>query len=212
MHNSLKIWGGLFRTDSNKNFWGRTWEFLSRFTWQLPQTFLGFEVAHGYNMFCNVTNVSGAFGATTITTTNLAGNSAVTLGNYIIGNSGLTASPGNPTFQHEYGHYLQSQSMGWGFLFAVGIPSLKSAAQHDNHRFQPYEVDANQRAFIYFNKNVKGFSDGTYEWDSKSHPLSPTNNKFYNYDNPSDMAEMVNSLSFGARWYHYVFPLISPLF
>lgn len=202
--------GGLFRTDSNKSFWGRTWEFISRFTWQLPQTFLGYEMAHGYNMFGNVTNVSGAFGATTITTTNMKKGQAVTLGNYIMGHSGLTASPGNSTFQHEYGHYLQSQSMGWGYLFAVGIPSLKSAAQRDNHKYQPYEVDANQRAFIYFNKNVEGFANGTYKWDF-CHPLDYRDSS-YDYNNPSDMAEMRNSLSFGARWYHYVFPLISPLF
>ncbi len=224
MHNSLRIMGGLFRTDSNKNFWGRTWEFISRFTWQLPQTFLGYEVAHGYNMFGNVTNVSGAFGATTITTTNMKKGQAVTLGNYIMGHSGLTASPGNSTFQHEYGHYLQSQSMGWGYLFAVGIPSLKSAAQRDNHKYQPYEVDANQRAFIYFNKNVDGFyktygeyygrdKNDYFGWHFDDHPL--TTNKqmeYFDYMNPSSMSAMHSSLSFGARWYHYLFPLISPLF
>ena len=180
-------------------------------------------MAHGYNMFGNVTNVSGAFGATTITTTNLVGNSAVTLGNYIIGNSGLTASPGNSTFQHEYGHYLQSQSMGWGFLFAVGIPSLKSAAQHDNHKFQPYEVDANQRAFIYFNKNVDGFYKTQAEYDNrqlgydgwyfKNHPLSTDKESgYFDYMDSTSMSVMHSSLSFGVRWYHYLFPLVSPLF
>ena len=53
------------------------------------------------------------------------------------GNRGLYADPHNRLFQHEYGHYLQSQSMG---------PA-----------FQPFEQDANRRAFLYFNKNVDGF-------------------------------------------------------
>jgi hypothetical protein len=33
----------------------------------------------------------------------------------------------NEMYVHEYGHYLQSQSMSWGYLFEVGIPSLLSA-------------------------------------------------------------------------------------
>jgi RHS repeat-associated protein len=45
----IEIWGGLFTTDSNKNFWGQTWEFISRFTWQLPQTVVGFAYAQGAN-------------------------------------------------------------------------------------------------------------------------------------------------------------------
>ena len=36
-----KITAGLFRTDSNKATWGRVWQFLSRFTWELPQTLSG---------------------------------------------------------------------------------------------------------------------------------------------------------------------------
>ena len=39
--NDAKIWGGLFVTDNNKNFWERTWEFISRLSWQAPQTFVG---------------------------------------------------------------------------------------------------------------------------------------------------------------------------
>ena len=43
--NDVKLWGGLLVTDENKSFWGRTWEFFSRLTWQAPQTIVGWFVA-----------------------------------------------------------------------------------------------------------------------------------------------------------------------
>lgn len=48
--NDLKIWGGLFVTDSNKSFLSRSWEFVSRFTWQLPQTFVGWGLSQTKNL------------------------------------------------------------------------------------------------------------------------------------------------------------------
>jgi RHS repeat-associated protein len=36
-----KIDIGLFKTDPNKNFFGRAWQLVSRFIWELPQTLLG---------------------------------------------------------------------------------------------------------------------------------------------------------------------------
>ena len=56
---------------------------------------------------------------------------AFTSGSFINGERGLYADPNNTLFQHEYGHYLQSQSMGWGYLPRVGIPSLMSAMKKD---------------------------------------------------------------------------------
>jgi len=72
---------------------------------------------------------------------------------------------------HEYGHYIDSQNMGWSYLFAVGIPSLWSASFSDdkpvkewhgkfvNNYYQytkddvrKYETRANRRAFRYFSK------------------------------------------------------------
>lgn len=50
---------------------------------------------------------------------------------YINGPESLAANSSNSPFQHEYGHYLQSQSMGWAFLPRVGIPSLMSAGNKD---------------------------------------------------------------------------------
>lgn len=56
--NAAKIWGGLFTLDSNKNFFQKTWELLSRFTWQCFQTWIGFGVAHFVNSFSTESQVS----------------------------------------------------------------------------------------------------------------------------------------------------------
>jgi hypothetical protein len=40
---------------------------------------------------------------------------------------------------HEYGHYLQSQSMGWAYLFKVGLPSFFSAKNsRENYAYREY--------------------------------------------------------------------------
>ena len=38
---------------------------------------------------------------------------AFTSGSFIMGSRELEANPHNSLFQHEYGHYLQSQAFGW---------------------------------------------------------------------------------------------------
>ena len=149
---------------------------------------------------------------------------AVTLGSYITGGRDLKADPNNSLFQHEYGHYLQSQSMGWGYLPRVGMPSLMSADGSGNHKYQPFEQDANRRAFMYFNKNVSGFyqTEAEYNanrrngtrvgWDFWSNPLdinhvgSSSKGQYYDYNDPEHRA-LVNSLSLRAKWFDYLDPL-----
>ena len=112
--NDLKIWGGLFATDRNKNILGRAWEFISRFTWQLPQTLGGFITAHTYNtcrLYKGVESVSYLYGATVVRT-NGNGFGAVTQSSFIVGDCDLEANPSDELFQHEYGYYLQSQDIG----------------------------------------------------------------------------------------------------
>ena len=38
---SLKVTRGLFLTDVKRMPWGRVWQLFSRFTWELPQTLVG---------------------------------------------------------------------------------------------------------------------------------------------------------------------------
>lgn len=223
--NEVKIWGGLFASDPNKNFGERLWEVTSRFTWQLPQTILGLG-------FSNISNYAGQvdkvdyWGGATVLSGNFWGQgdgSAITLGSYINGGRDLKADPHNSLFQHEYGHYLQSQSMGWAYLPRVGMPSLMSADGTGNHKYQPFEQDANRRAFMYFNKNVEGFyqTEAEYNmnrirgdrvgWDFWQNPLdvnhigSGSRGRYYDYHNPAHR-DLINSLSLKAKWYDYFDP------
>ena len=68
----------------------------------------------------------------------------------------------DPLFAHEYGHYIQSQRTGWGYLFSHGIPSLLSANRNKGKRKKHgsdwlsahhvfwTEIDANKKAADYF--------------------------------------------------------------
>ncbi len=215
--NEVKIFGGLFASDSNKSFLGRLWEVTSRFTWQLPQTLVGYNWAQFSNYAGQVDQVD-YWGGATVTSGRNWGKTAVTLGSYIVGNREIAADPNNPLFQHEYGHYLQSQSMGWGYLPRVGIPSLMSADKNGNkHRYQPFEQDANRRAFLYFNEHVDGFyqtekqyneniKSGVQQgWNFWKNPLdvnhTATRNTYYDYNNSETIDLINNSLTLHAKWY-----------
>ncbi|GHT76109.1 hypothetical protein AGMMS50262_13420 [Bacteroidia bacterium] len=220
--NEVKIWAGLFASDPNKNFGGRVWEVISRFTWQLPQTLFGYGFAQISNYAGQVDKVD-YWGGATVSSGNNWGSGAVTMGSFITGNRELKADPNNSLFQHEYGHYLQSQEMGWGYLARVGLPSLMSANGDGYHKYQPFEQDANRRAFMYFNENVAGFytylnlyeeqrDNGSYingtskGWNFYKNPLdvnhTATSGQYYDYYVPSHRT-LINSLSLHAKWYDY---------
>lgn len=149
-----------------------------------------------------ICNIDYYDGATVITNNN--GQGAVTLGSYICGNSSLRADPNNRLFQHEYGHYIQSQAYGIFYLSRYGIPSgsnciewLSGNRNHDNH---PVEQDANIRAFKYFNKNI----DGYIGWNFDFNPIIGYDQNLP-YDNPQNQAALNNGL-IAPAWYNYLFP------
>ncbi|MDL2231021.1 endonuclease, partial [Bacteroidales bacterium OttesenSCG-928-L19] len=225
--NSLKMVGGLFTSDKNKNGWTQTWEVISRLTWQLPQTILGFGFGQFQNTFGGVRSVNLYRGATVINSRWMSDGEAVTLGSYITGGNNIKADVNNSLFQHEYGHYIQSQYMGPAYLAKVGIPSLFGAGGNNIHDFQIYEQDANRRAFEYFNRREPGFyqteeeylyneSNGIRKgWDFYANPLDPTHETFrgtyYDYKNADHMLWLNNSLSLKARWYDIMMGFIDPL-
>jgi len=188
-----KIDKGLFTTDPNKSFWGRSWELISRFTWQLPQTALGYLGTGTHNLLGGVKSVSYYGGATVAESYGRWG--GITLGNYINGSRGLTADPNHPLFQHEYGHYIQSQKSGLFYLSKYGIPSLFSKDQHHDH---PAEQDANVRAFMYFNEHIDDYS-GWNRWNN------PINNFNWNqpYNDPSNQLALSNGI-LRLSWYDYM--------
>ncbi len=214
--NDARIWGGLFATDPNKSFGGRVWEVVSRFTWQLPQTIGGWGTSQTYNTFGlggGVESVKYKYGATVVKTRGEWG--GVTQGNYIVGDRDIEADANNPLFQHEYGHYIQSQSMGWAYYPRVGIPSLLSTGEHD---FHPVEQDANRRAFLYFNKNVEGFYDidpfDNRGWDFYYNPIDPYQKGNYgvvwDYKNASHL-QAIDKLIVHAKWYDHFSWLLYPI-
>lgn len=232
--NDVKIWGGLFISDPNRKFGGRLWEHLSRFTWELPQTTSGFVYAHIENTFFgNADTVRYRYGSVVITGRHGlffgAGGPAVSLGNYLIGDEYLLADANNPFFQHEYGHYLQSRSMGLAYFSRIAIPSLRS--EHGNyeenyasHDYHPAEQDANRRAFLYFNKRVAGFRNDTLYssshifsenkgWDFRRNPFSGVGTeiilrnkpfRYVDYTNADHLTEL-EKLRVRAKWYDYLF-------
>lgn len=169
-------------------------------------------------------SVDYAYGATVVKTKN-EGWGAIAQGSYIVGDNSIEADANNSLFQHEYGHYLQSQSMAHAYYPRVGIPSAFSTGNHD---FHPVEQDANRRAFKYFNSNVDGFylsyqdylnqigSENTIGWNFIRNPLVPINNSatsYVDYNNSSDMLAL-DKLTVKAKWYdhiHWVVPVVGPI-
>lgn len=226
-----KVWTQGFNAWSNSSNWhstvmafkidmglfkGNFKQIISRFTWEYPQTFLGHIAGSIQNTCYGVKSVSYYDGATAIEYYKEDWG-AFTLGSFINGERGLQADPNNSLFQHEYGHYLQSQEMGWAYIPRVAIPSLMSAKKDDNkddnnHDYQPFEQDANRRAFLYFNKHVKGFYKTEKDmhenrgWDFYRNPLDVYHRgkrgTYYDYYNPEHRA-LLNNLSLHARWYDH---------
>lgn len=218
--NEMKITWGLFKTDPNKTFGGQVWEVVSRFTWQSPQVLVGNIYSNVSNWGGQVDNVDYKYGATVVSGNFWGSGGAVTLGNFLIGDEDLVADPNNSLFQHEYGHYLQSQEMGIAYLARVGIPSMLDNGDHD---FHPVEQDANRRAFKYFNKEVGGFYQTEVEfthnrdngirrgWDFQANPLNiDGSNRRGRYVDYRDSAQrqLLNNLSLRAEWYDYLDTII----
>lgn len=208
---AYKIDIGMFR--------GNFKQIFSRFVWEVPQTVFGHLVGSVHNTLYGVKSVSHFDGATAVEGYSEQGG-AFTLGSFIIGRRGLYADPHNTLFQHEYGHYLQSQEMGPAYLPRVAIPSLMSAGYKDNnHVFQPFEQDANRRAFLYFNKNVDGFYQTEEEylynfrhgiqkgWDFFNNPLDVTHGgirgAYIDYHDPN-LPQLLNNLSLQSMSYDYL--------
>jgi len=192
---------GLYKTDPNKTGGQRTWEFVSRFTWQGLQTGLGYVASQGHNLFGGVKNVSYYGGATVIESYG-SGWGAAAFSNFIIGRRGITNDPADKLFQHEYGHYIQSQKLGPYYLPTYGLTSLVSAGLDDKrkdgserHDYLLIEQNANTLAFKYFSKHVDGFNkydeNGNFietNWNYNANPI-----KWYDWDNVSP--ESINELS-----------------
>jgi RHS repeat-associated protein len=207
-HSTTMAWKvdvGLYRGDFK--------QIVSRFTWELPQTILGYLTTGALVTGNAVKNVSYWDGATAVETYS-SGWGGFTLGSYITGQRGLYADPNNTLFQHEYGHYLQSQAWGPAYLSRGAIPSLFDTFGRDgDHKFHPIEQDANMRAFKYFNKNVDGFYQTEEEyrsntgkgWNFYNNPLDISGSGYRDYVdyNNSEQMKLVNALKVTPSFFDY---------
>lgn len=134
LYHALHIWRGLFT--------GTVPVILSRLSWELPQTLLGFICAHMINWIRPIRAVKHIDGCTVLEGGGIRG--SISFGTYILLYPGNTAAVGRLLFMHEYGHSLQSRRSGPLFLFIYGIPSLLTP----NDAWM--EQDANRRAAAYF--------------------------------------------------------------
>lgn len=180
---SFKIDMGMFHTDSNRDFWGRALQLVSRFTWESLQSTFGYLYSNFRNLNQDVDRVDYFGGATFITKENASKQNGVSLGNFININNReeiptnisfeqyiLTA----PLYMHEYGHTFQSERYGIGYLFGIGVSSLLSAGS-DNHKTQPYEKQANRWSRRYFDKYYHGRVDWTQYQNPEGYPYYPLN-------------------------------------
>jgi hypothetical protein len=189
-----KLDAGLFK--------GNFKQILSRFTWELPQTFLGYQVSHFHNLFDGVKSVTYYGGATAVESYSenwkglgLGTTTGFTLGSYINGVRGLEARPDKPLFQHEYGHYRQSQSSGWFYMSKYAIPSALSSGKHGQN---PVEQDANVRALEYFNNRIENFRG----WDFSINKINGYNSSLpYNH---KDNQLALKKAKLGFSWYDWV--------
>ena len=160
---------GLRQTDSHRDSLGRREELRSRFDEQWLQTRLGATFAWCYKNLGaggKLKDYSFRDGTAVVCT---GGNwTAFTMGNFIIGGDGLAPEINNKTYQHEYGHYIQSQGLGPYYVMLIAIPSIMSKVTYkENHHFSPTEQDANIRAYNYFCT----YYPGEIEWDFESNPI-----------------------------------------
>jgi len=227
--NGIKIDAGNFAWDRNLNFGENLLAIGSRFTWEAPQQFIGNLYNAGHNATGQVDWVRYRYGATVVSSDIQPG--GISLGNYITGRGGeIQADQNNWLFQHEYGHLLQSRSMGPAYLWRVGLPSLFDNGAYVDHDFHPVEQDANLRAFKYFNKRILGFYESPVGsgqpnpynafdgrgWDFFRNPLDPNGTQrrtgqYWDFRNQNHI-QTLNNLTVRARWYDYTFPFYSGIY
>lgn len=101
-----------------------TWTSFRQWTWEFPQTLLGFLVMAVLSVF-STTEKGRAFPLSgRVIVVKTFAPIFVSLGRYVI----LYYMAGTNTRKHEYGHCMQSAKLGPLYLIVVGVPSFTMAA------------------------------------------------------------------------------------
>ena len=174
----IKLLGGLFQ--------GNFTQILSRNTWESLQTAVGFLYSE-YNLLTHdIEAIEYYDGATYVLNKNRDKTNGVSIGSYININdkddlpydeNGNFAPYKKEMYMHEYGHYIQSQGYGFGYLFNIGIPSLLDLAIGDgNDPIRTNEIDTKKHNTRWYERgaSAKGYNHfkGLYEqWNFKKYPI-----------------------------------------
>ena len=166
-----QITRGLFLTDPNRSFLGRVWQLFSRFTWELPQTLVGWLYSLSRAFAGRVDRVDTLGGITFATKSGCNYSMGVSLGTFVdlwagswMHGEGETYILGNQICMHEFGHTADSQLFGWLYLPVIGLPSLISAFGRGNHNVFWTETRANRHAKRYFERNY------SVAWNESGYP------------------------------------------
>ncbi|MDR3060024.1 MAG: hypothetical protein LBU84_18035 [Prevotella sp.] len=151
--NAWKLYAGMFKTDKNLNFFGRYWQFMSRYTYEMPVTAFGQAWHGGANAFSPGEVDVGYFHGATVMQTDWMGNGGVTIGsNITIGYDGGCIDANNTTLLHEYGHYLQLRTYGNMAFYNMALSSVTTPK--GKHKENWTEQDANYRSARYFQNKI----------------------------------------------------------
>ena len=171
IHLAAQITRGLFQTDDKRSRFGRLCQLLLRFTWELPQTLVGWLYSLMRALAGQVDRVDGFGGITFVTKKDCNYSMGVSLGTFV----GLWAGSwmkgegeryilGNQICMHEFGHTADSRRFGWLYLLVIGLPSLISARGKGDHNVFWTETRANRHAKRYFGKHY------SIAWNESGYP------------------------------------------
>ena len=168
---AVQITQGLFLTDSKRTTMGRVWQLLSRFTWELPQTFVGWLYSLVRAFAGQIDRVDTLGGITFATKLGGSYGMGVSLGTFVdlwagswMHGEGEGFILSSQLCMHEFGHTADSQRFGWLYLPVVGLPSLLSAFGKGDHNFFWTEIRANRHAKRYFSKHY------AIAWNESGYP------------------------------------------
>lgn len=112
----------------------KTINFILLLLWQLPQSFIGWLMLLWFIIIDDVKFIKYHKNAFIFTSNKMRG--SISLGTIII--LCKNHSNSNSIIQHELGHVLQSQRIGWLYLFFIGLPSICWAAIHTSKSEKSY--------------------------------------------------------------------------
>lgn len=150
-NNATRILAGKYYSDPNISFGKQLVQGISRQTWEVLQSWGGYNYTQLRNVGGGIDRVD-YFGGATFATGENSVIKGISLSNYLnvwikdeIDEPFRNKVIGDPLFMHEYGHTFDSRIFGPLYLFGVGLPSAAGA--------EWTELRANSHAGRYFGKH-----------------------------------------------------------